>query len=116
MEKKIAGSRLYVGNKTLSDRVKVHKEINDVLKRLFGRVPDRWLCNYAHALVERKVNKKKSPKLYMIKLIGSTIKAAWHWNNGISYEMLNILSFWSSVLYHKIRKDGRSKWSFNQKR
>jgi hypothetical protein len=43
---------MYGENKTLGARIEVHREINDVMKRLLGRVPDRWLFNYAHAIVE----------------------------------------------------------------
>ena len=43
LEEKLAGSRLYAENKTLGSRVKVHAEINDMQKSLFGEVPERWL-------------------------------------------------------------------------
>ena len=52
LQEKLAGSRLYGDNKTLSARVNVHKEINYMFKRKFGRVPDCWLINYSHVLVQ----------------------------------------------------------------
>jgi len=45
LEEPLAGSRLYSANKTLGSRIKVHKEINDMLQKKFGRVPDSWLFN-----------------------------------------------------------------------
>lgn len=87
LEEKLAGSRLYADNKTLGARVKVHKEINDMFKKKFGKVPDSWLLNYAHALVESKTDREKSPRWFIIKLIISTFVAAWYWNRKISAEM-----------------------------
>jgi glycosyltransferase involved in cell wall biosynthesis len=87
LEEKLADSRLYADNKTLGARVKVHKEINDMFKKKFGKVPDRWLLNYAHALVESKTDREKSPRWFIIKLIISTFAAAWYWNRKISAEM-----------------------------
>jgi len=54
IEKKLAGSRLYAENKTLGSRVNVHREINDMFKYRFGRVPKRWLQNYAHITMHER--------------------------------------------------------------
>ncbi len=48
LEHKLAGSRLYADNKTLGSKVKVHREINDMFQKQFGKVPKPWLKNYAH--------------------------------------------------------------------
>jgi glycosyltransferase involved in cell wall biosynthesis len=94
LEEKLAGSRLYAENKTLSARVKVHKEINDMFKRLFGQVPDRWLFNYAHAVVESKTNRDEYPRWFTVRLLVSSITAAWRWNGEISAGMKRCLTQW----------------------
>lgn len=50
----LAGSRLYETNKTLGDRVPVHVEIARMTKRRLGRVPERWIWNYAYAVVDAR--------------------------------------------------------------
>lgn len=94
LEEKLAGSRLYADNKTLGSRVKVHKEINDMFKQMFGLAPDKWLFNYAHVVVESKVSRSKNPRWFMVRLFVSTICAAWHWNRRISTRMLRTMWQW----------------------
>jgi len=94
LKEKLAGSRLYAENKTLGARVKVHKEINDMFKKLLGKVPDRWLFNYAHAVAESKADKIKSPRWFMLKLLTSTFASALRWNGKISRDMKILLLQW----------------------
>jgi glycosyltransferase involved in cell wall biosynthesis len=95
LEDKLAGSRLYAENKTLSSRVKVHAEINDVLKEKFGKVPERWLWNYAHAVVEEKVDRSKRPRRFALCILIVATTAAWRWNGGVSPDMkISIRDLW----------------------
>lgn len=98
LEERLAGSRLYADNKTLGAKVKVHKEINDMFKKKFGKVPDRWLFNYAHAVVESKTARRNSPHWFMLKLLVSTLSAAWWWNGNISTHMKTSLVQWVRAL------------------
>ena len=50
----LAGSRLYQTNKTLGARVAVHVEIARMLRQRLGRVPERWIWNYAYAVVDAR--------------------------------------------------------------
>jgi glycosyltransferase involved in cell wall biosynthesis len=88
LEEKLAGSRLYADNKTLGASVEVHEEINDMFKGLFGRVPDRWLKNYAYVAVLQKTNRSTSPYWFNIKLLTWTVFAAWRWNRSMSVTMV----------------------------
>jgi glycosyltransferase involved in cell wall biosynthesis len=94
LEEKLAGSRLYADNKTLGSRVKVHKEINDMFKRLFGKVPDRWLCNYAHAVVDAKLNRSQAPRRYVFQVAFSAVCSSVRWNQGVSATMRKGLKRW----------------------
>ena len=105
LESKLAGSRLYAENKTLGSRVKVHKEINDVQKSLFGTVPDRWLWNYAHAVVEEHVDRTTSPRWFALRMLIAVTKAALHWNGRLSPEMRPGLS----DLWRRLRNRARQR-------
>jgi len=54
----LARSRLHPENKTLSQRIPVHQEILDTVRRHFGQVPARWIAGYSHALLERYLSRK----------------------------------------------------------
>ena len=86
LEEKLAGSRLYAGNKTLGSRVQAHREINDMLKKMFGRVPDRWLSNYAHVVVEHRVGRERSVWI-VLEICFRSLLAALRWNRKISANM-----------------------------
>lgn len=93
LEEKLAGSRLYADNKTLGARVKVHKEINDMFIKFCGKVPDRWLYNYAHAVVEGLPSRRRIfPKTVYLSL--QSLGAAFRWNRWVSRSMLNQIKMW----------------------
>jgi glycosyltransferase involved in cell wall biosynthesis len=95
LEEKLAGSRLYAENKTLGARVKVHKEINDMFKESFAKVPDRWLFNYAHAVVESKIDRRLHPMRFVLRIGLHTILASFRWNRSVSADMLNEIIMWA---------------------
>ncbi|MDP3705858.1 MAG: glycosyltransferase family 2 protein [Legionellaceae bacterium] len=80
LEEKLAGSRLYGDNKTLGARVEVHREINDMFKKHFASVPDRWIMNYAHAVVERELAREQQPYRFVTRLYFESIAASRAWN------------------------------------
>ncbi len=100
LERKLAGSRMYSENKTLGARLRVHAEINDMFRKRFGRVPDRWIFNYAHVWVEEHLNPNKQPTRFILKLgrrlILSllSVLAGLYWNRRVSPEMLKVVRDW----------------------
>lgn len=105
----LAGSRLYAANKTLGQRLAVHREINDMLKRRLGRVPDRWLFNYAHIWAESHgLDREKSPARFIWSVVRRSVWAAWHWNRRISPAMALTLARWTA---HAARLAWRSSHS-----
>ena len=90
----LAGSRLYPETKTLGARVRVHGEINGMLARRIGRVPDRWLYNYAHAVVDGKGIPRSSRRLFPLMVSGISIYAGLRWNHRISIDMQKTTGAW----------------------
>jgi len=90
----LAGSRLYADTKTLGSRVKVHSEINDMLRDLFGRVPDRWLFNYGHYVAESRGITRARRLRFATEVSAVALRAAWHWNQRITPGMLKLIAQW----------------------
>jgi len=94
LPEKLAGSRLYADNKTLGARVKVHAEINDMFRNLFGKVPDRWLFNYAHAVVEQRHSREGSGNAFALRVGAASVTAALKWNRNVSAGMMKSIYSW----------------------
>ncbi len=105
LETKLAGSRLYGDNKTLRARVAVHQEINHMFKRLFNFVPDRWIMNYAHAVVERDLDRVQQPRRFVFKLFIESVAASWLWNRQFLPMIRKTFIHWGKVsLVSKLRE------------
>ncbi len=90
----LAGSRLHPDTKTLGSRVQVHREINDMLSLMARRVPDRWLYNYAHAVVDGKGIPRSNGRLFPLLVSGVSVYAGLRWNHRVSFEMQRTTGAW----------------------
>ena len=91
----LAGSRLYAENKTLGQKMKVHLEINRMLKNRLGHVPDSWLFGYAgHVTDTLGYSRKIDERRFLFQIAYQSLKAAWHWNRRISLKMLLLTGKW----------------------
>jgi hypothetical protein len=91
LRQKLAGSRLYAENKTLGSRVRVHEEINDVLRRHLGRVPDNRLFIYARIILEEKGIPRFAGFRLPLSQSVLPLYAALRWNRRISRGMATIV-------------------------
>lgn len=62
IKEKLAGSRLYLDNKTLGNRRAVHEEIILMLKEKFDKVPYRWIYNLSHVITEESGYTRNTPE------------------------------------------------------
>ena len=94
LQRVLAGSRLYATTKTLGAREKVHWEINNMLRQRLGRVPDRWLFNYAHALVETRGFRRTQPLRFAVAVSAISTYASLRWNGDVSQHVLRTVTGW----------------------
>jgi glycosyltransferase involved in cell wall biosynthesis len=100
LNKKLAGSRMYEANKTLGSRVSVHREINDMLKKRLGKVPDRWIYSFAHAVIDRKGYKRRNPSedfRYVLLLVGVSSASFVRWRKRLPFNAMITMSKWVGV-------------------
>jgi glycosyltransferase involved in cell wall biosynthesis len=90
----LAGSRLYETNKTLGDRVKVHVEIARMMKRRLGRVPERWIWNYAYAVVDARGADRARIHRHALRLLGALAWGYLRWTGRVPLAELRRL-WWS---------------------
>jgi len=90
----LAGSRLYAQNKTLGSKVKVHAEINSMMLKLMGEVPDKWIYNYAHALLDDRGWHRSARRRYALGLAAVSVYAGLAWNHKIRRPMLETVCGW----------------------
>lgn len=108
LEHVLAGSRMYAENKTLGSRVKVHREINNMMHMHLGFVPDRWLSNYAHIVLDAKGFQRAHQLRYTLAVSAFTLFAAIKWNRRVSGSMLYTVARWIGASARRSVKEAYS--------
>jgi glycosyltransferase involved in cell wall biosynthesis len=85
---KLAGSRLYAENKTLSNRPAVHREIAEMFRNYQGNVPLRWVFAYAHHSTAAQFDRDKDPIRFKLHLYLETMRSQWRWNQRLGISAL----------------------------
>lgn len=95
----LAGSRMYQANKTLGARVPVHREINNMLLRTIGDVPDRWIYAYAHVVVEERGLARQiaiQNLKFVWGLIGVTVVSFFRWKRYLPLRAIRTMTTWAA--------------------
>jgi glycosyltransferase involved in cell wall biosynthesis len=88
----LAGSRFYPETKTLGARVKVHAEINDMLRAKLGRTPITWILGYSHVVADDTFGIPRSRRRRHLAVVALTaLYSSLRWNGAITYDLLKYL-------------------------
>ena len=91
---KLAGSRFYPDTKTLGQRLQVHSEINDMMVSTLGYVPDKWLSNWAHALLRDKMGFDPAKRSTTFLIAAASLGASLWWNKSVSGGLWRTVKGW----------------------
>src|SRR5205807_2589904 len=90
----LAAWRLYPEIKSLARRMEMHLEVNRMLRKRLGRVPDRWLYNYAHARLESTTINASQPLRFAVTLTLLTLWASVRWNHALPPSVRETMLIW----------------------
>lgn len=90
----LAATRLHKEAFTIAGRVAGHREINTFTRRHLSRTPDRWLCNYGHAVAEARGYHRDQPVPFILTLVLYSVYAAFRWNRSVSIGLIKVLYGW----------------------
>lgn len=94
---RLAASRLHAATKTVRFPREVHTEINDMLARHLGKVPDNWLENFGYAVLDGNGRARTKDRGYLLHVALHAVGAAFRWNGAPSMTLLRSLG--SSVVH-----------------
>jgi len=104
---RLAGSRMYEENKTVGSRVAVHREMNDMLRNRLGVVPDKWIYNYAHAVVDKKGYERDTPVKefrYILALIRVSTVSFIRWRRNLPLGGIITMSGWAAAVFRNLAR------------
>jgi glycosyltransferase involved in cell wall biosynthesis len=94
LPKLLAATRLHPATATMAHRVACHALMNTATRIHLGRTPDRWLFQYAHAVLQQNGRDQWPRPLSSCAFAGVSLYAAWRWNRAVSADMLSKLARW----------------------
>jgi glycosyltransferase involved in cell wall biosynthesis len=95
--KLLAATRLHKDAFTVAATMKCHYNINVFMLRHFGRVPDNWVFNYAHAWTEKKGIKREQRYKFAVVVGLASVATSLRWNKRISRRVFTTAAKWTSA-------------------
>ncbi|MBS0208557.1 MAG: glycosyltransferase [Planctomycetes bacterium] len=96
----LAATRIHPATKTNALKLKCHREINNMLAKKLGRVPDRWIFTYAHVVLESRGVTRKQPLRFLFLFFVNSIAASINWNSRLTWGLLKLNCQW---IRHHVR-------------
>ena len=101
LPKLLAATRLHAEAQTVGARIACHRANNRLLRTHLGQVPDRWLFNYAHAIVEARGFRRSDPWRFTVAVSVVSLYAALRWNHAINRNIRT--TTWGWVRHHTLK-------------
>jgi glycosyltransferase involved in cell wall biosynthesis len=89
-----AATRLHAAAKTVASRLECHADINEIMVKHLGYVPERWISNYAHIKAEKVVNREENEVAFIRSLILQLCLADLRWNRKVSQSTIRMTYHW----------------------
>ena len=113
LDRTLAAWRLYPEIKSQAGRMRMHLEANQMLRERLGRVPDRWIYNYAHARLEGTPIDSAKHLRFAVCLSLLTIWASLRWNRSLPPTIRHTTTIWLKdglkLLAWSLRADARAR-------
>ncbi|MBE9007109.1 glycosyltransferase [Fortiea sp. LEGE XX443] len=91
---KMAGSRMYKTNKTVSKKLQAHYEVTQMHKQKFGNIPDNWTMAYAFVKAEETTKLDRFDDNQVKILIWNSLIEIIKLKSGISLKIIIKIIFW----------------------
>ena len=102
LPKTLAATRLHPDAKTVAKRLACHEDINNILRDHLGKVPQRWVLNYAYAAVDDRGLSREQQLRFTSALVKESVIASARWNRGLEWKLLKTLS---GLMHNAIRNE-----------
>jgi glycosyltransferase involved in cell wall biosynthesis len=103
--KTLAATRLHSEAKTVAKRLACHEDINNILRDHLGKVPQRWLVNYAYAAADHREIPRQDQLRFTGAIIKESVLASARWNRSLEWNLVKTLGgLMGDAIRQEIRK------------